>query len=322
MAATTGIEWADSTFNAWLGCTKVSPACDNCYAEEFAKRFHRAWGPTGPRVMTGLPYWNGPETWHRSDANRERPTPRIVFVNSQSDFFDQWPGQVTNSKGGPLWIHPDEPLAFPSNSETLRKGSVPFTLDYARARMLMEIAATPNTIYLLLTKRPQLATAMLHAAQTLISRVAGERVPDEFGTDLEAYLPNVWLGVTVESPKYLGRIQEAKAVGARLTFISHEPAMQSLDFARIGTDGVPLMHGVGWIITGGESGTGARRMDPAVPRYMRDQCKELDIPYFFKQWGDWNEEGQHVGKKLAGATIDGEYHYNWPALAGDRKEAA
>lgn len=64
MAENTRIEWADMTFNGWVGCTKVSPGCDHCYAEAHASRFGTAeWGPGKPRHRTSAANWHQPLKW-------------------------------------------------------------------------------------------------------------------------------------------------------------------------------------------------------------------------------------------------------------------
>lgn len=84
----TKIEWADHTLNPWIGCTKISPACDNCYAQvQQDQRFSRVkWGPGEPRARTSLATWNKPITWNRNAiASGKRP---FVFCASLSDVFD------------------------------------------------------------------------------------------------------------------------------------------------------------------------------------------------------------------------------------------
>jgi protein gp37 len=90
MAETTGIAWCDSTFNAWIGCTKVSPGCDHCYAEALDAR-HRwggatHWGTAVPRMRTSEANWRKPLAWNRA---REKDGKRhLVFTNSLADVFD------------------------------------------------------------------------------------------------------------------------------------------------------------------------------------------------------------------------------------------
>jgi len=111
----TKIEWADKTFNPWIGCTKVSPACDNCYAAELMDvRYGRArWGAGEARVRTKD--WSKPRKWNR-DAERDGTRP-FVFCASLADVFDN---------------------------------EVP---DEWRADLLALIEATPRIVWLLLTKR-------------------------------------------------------------------------------------------------------------------------------------------------------------------------
>ena len=85
MAENSAIEWCHHTFNSWTGCTKVSPACDHCYAESWAKRSgHVEWGPHGSRRRTKT--WGDPVKWNRqAEAEGVR---RRVFCASLADVFD------------------------------------------------------------------------------------------------------------------------------------------------------------------------------------------------------------------------------------------
>ncbi len=82
------IEWTDHTFNPWIGCTRVSAACDNCYAEDMMdRRYGRVeWGAGKPRQRTSRGYWRQPERWNRQ-AEAEGMRPR-VFCASLADVFD------------------------------------------------------------------------------------------------------------------------------------------------------------------------------------------------------------------------------------------
>lgn len=117
MGEITAIEWCDATFNAWLGCTKVSPACDNCYAEALMDiRYGRVkWGAGEDRVRTTPSNWAKPKTWN-AKAVRDGTRP-FVFCSSLSDVFD--------NEVDPLW----------------------------RSDLFALIEATPALVWLLLTKR-------------------------------------------------------------------------------------------------------------------------------------------------------------------------
>jgi protein gp37 len=86
----TTIEWADWSFNPWFGCTRVSPACENCYAEAFAHRLGlNVWGPKSDRKMQSATYWQGPLRWNRkaeAAGIRQR-----VFCASMADVLEDRP---------------------------------------------------------------------------------------------------------------------------------------------------------------------------------------------------------------------------------------
>lgn len=113
MADTTHISWADATFNPWIGCTRISPACDHCYAATWGVRFGYEWG-TKP-VRTKAANWAKPRTWNREAAQSGKQ--RFVFCASLADVFD--------NQADPAW----------------------------RADLFDLIEATPALTWLLLTKR-------------------------------------------------------------------------------------------------------------------------------------------------------------------------
>jgi protein gp37 len=128
--------------------------------------------------------------------------------------------------------------------------------------------------------------------------------------ELSAKLPwpdNVWAGVTVENAKYVYRIDDLRATGARLKFLSLEPLLGPMPDLNL--------EGVDWVIGGGESGPKARRMQAEWARAIRDQCVAAGIPFFFKQWGEYGEDGVRVGKKAAGEMLDGKEWNQMPAEA-------
>lgn len=104
--------------------------------------------------------------------------------------------------------------------------------------------------------------------------------------------PNVWMGVSVETSKYLYRIDHLRKVPAALRFISFEPLLGPMP------DDMDLT-GIDWIIVGGESGPGARPVKEEWVIGIRDQCVRAGIPFFFKQWGG-------VRKKEAGRILEGK----------------
>lgn len=106
--------------------------------------------------------------------------------------------------------------------------------------------------------------------------------------------PHIWMGVSVESREYTGRIDDLRKTGAAVKFLSLEPLLgpiQKLD-----------LHGIDWVIVGGESGPGARTMNPEWVTDLRDQCLKADLPFFFKQWGGIQKK--KTGRSLEGRTWD------------------
>src|SRR5580704_1530647 len=90
MGQNSSIEWTDHTFNPWWGCTKVSPACQNCYAELWAKRMgHQVWGNHTPRRFFTNHHWNEPLIWNQDARNTKHR--RRVFCASMADVFERKP---------------------------------------------------------------------------------------------------------------------------------------------------------------------------------------------------------------------------------------
>ncbi len=110
--------------------------------------------------------------------------------------------------------------------------------------------------------------------------------------------PNIWMGVSVENEKYAYRIDYLRKTHARVKFLSIEPL--------IGPVGKLNLHGIDWVIVGGESGPQARPMDADWVRGIRDQCLIADVSFFFKQWGG-------VHKKNTGRTLDGRTWDDMPS---------
>lgn len=137
-------------------------------------------------------------------------------------------------------------------------------------------------------------------------------------------LSNMWLGVSVENAEYKSRIDLLRCVNVPLRFLSLEPLLG--DLGRID------LSGIGWVIVGGESGSGARPVRAEWVRSIRDQCIAAKVPFFFKQWGEHlpamtdgaplvkrilncGDVPIRVGKKAAGRSLDGRTWDEFPAIA-------
>lgn len=106
--------------------------------------------------------------------------------------------------------------------------------------------------------------------------------------------PHIWMGVSVEQRRYTGRIDALRQTGAQVKFLSLEPLLGPLPDLDL--------RGIDWVIVGGESGPGARPMNPAWVIDLRDQCQCAEVPFFFKQWGGVHKH--RTGRVLAGRTWD------------------
>jgi protein gp37 len=140
-----------------------------------------------------------------------------------------------------------------------------------------------------------MARANWHTFQVLTKR--SSRMMQLLNTQLRdmTQLAHIWWGVSVENKKHgLPRVAHLRAAAARIRFLSIEPLLEDLGK-------VPLS-GIAWVIVGGESGPGARPMQPEWVVSVRDQCRRARVPFFFKQWGG-TQKGR-TGRLLAGRTYD------------------
>lgn len=301
--AETKIEWANKTWNPVTGCTKISPGCQNCYAERMSKRLAgRAGYPKDdPFKVTLHP--------DRLDEPLKWKKPSRIFVCSMGDLF-----------------HYDVPDEYISE-------------------VFDVMCQCPDHIFQVLTKRPE---RMSHFIKSYLGKISG----------------HIWLGVTAENQEQADkRIPILLQIPAAVRFVSVEPmlgyvALSHVEFDRWTT--MNVLEGCGittrpgamgqcipncgceklnWVICGGESGPGARPMHPDWARSLRDQCKVAGVPFFFKQWGEWQyvEQMSHdtyqgvdsavnlaghgdynkpwkVGKKVAGRLLDGEEYSEYPKV--------
>ncbi|WP_214103181.1 DUF5131 family protein [Acrocarpospora catenulata] len=309
MADNTAIEWADRTWNPVLGCVKVSPGCDGCYAITQAHirasnphpRVASAFNGLTQRTPEGLD-WTGrvnlirerlgePFTWRK---------PQTVFVNSLSDLF-----------------HPAIPESF-------------------IADVFQVMAATPRHTYQVLTKRHGRMRGLLRKW----SPITG--APPWVHTGPWP-LPNVWLGVSVEDQERAElRIPALLETPAAVRWISAEPLLGPVDLRNLKARNGALIDCLGgdvktpggevysgapsvldWVVTGGESGKGARPPHPDWFRRLRDQCQELGTAFFLKQWGSWRPQPRYAtDDRHHVVMVDGHDRGTpWPGWRLDQPDA-
>lgn len=321
MGTDTLIEWAHHTFNPWIGCSKVSPGCAHCYAEQLMDhRMGKAkWGEHGTRVRTSESNWKEPLKWNRKAA--AQGIRHRVFCASLADVFE-----------------------------------VNLQVRDWRNDLFDLIEATPHLDWLLLTKRPKFILDLLPGrwhqkgipANVWIGtsienqEQADKRVPELLQVPAAVrFLSCEPLLGPVDIAKYLVPRQRPNPDG----YGGDIPVGWTTDLTTIY-----------WVIAGGESGPQARPMHPDWARSLRDQCHAAGVPFLMKQWGEWVVATDHncamnnkqfmsgnpgccwldingkielvssnglssdtramirVGKKAAGRTLDGQIHNAFPEV--------
>jgi protein gp37 len=241
---TTKIEWTERVWNPVTGCSKVSEACHNCYAEVMAKRL-QGMPASKEKYKNGFRVTLHPECL---DEPFQWKKPARVFVCSMGDLF-----------------HEDVPFDF---VEEVRRVMV----------------CNPQHTFQILTKR----------AYRMNQYFKYQIVPG-----------NVLLGVTCESPQHYNRVRYLREIDSgKVKFVSCEPLLGDVFDINL--------RGIGWVITGGESGTCARRTPVDWFRNLRDHCIQNNVPFFFKQCGAYGEDGVKRSKYKNGCLLDGREWKEYP----------
>jgi protein gp37 len=305
----TKIEWTDATWNPITGCSVVSAGCKHCYAMKLAgTRLRTHPSRVGlTRDTAAGPVWNGKVRFNGEwlDQPLRWKRPRRIFVCAHGDLFHE---------------------------------SVP---DEWIDRVLGIMALAKQHTFQVLTKRVARMHDYLIDVQVR-NGIGGADYPED--TPIPKFfhfpLPNVWFGVSAENQETADeRIPHLLQCPAAVRFVSAEPLLGQIDLRQAcaghrwrDSDGVEccgVTRNLDWVIAGGESGVGARPMHPAWARSLRDQCRNANVPFFFKQWGEFasvsevDGTGAHhsfadgatvrrVGKKRAGRLLDGVEHNGMP----------
>ncbi len=343
MTQQTKIEWTDFTVNRVWGCTKISPACDYCYAETWAERFPQYRGLWGARAgFKPIDSWRkklrkiNKDAFSFKEENGRHPR---VFFSSMCDVFDnQW---------DPAW----------------------------RLELFNDIADCTDIRGQILTKRIGNAFQMIPASWlgnwpshvglmiTVVNQDEANRdIPKLL--DLKARLGIPWVGLSIEpmlGPIDLNSLDingEGEVDALRPTKWSvvldqwrdTEPEWDEsfcdwFDLDQLPNPNCNMHETIDWVICGGESGSNARPMHPDWARSLRDQCKAAGTAFLFKQWGEWtdtetvgidgneqlralyrikrgecdkthtfddNAQMYRLGKKAAGRLLDGDEHNGFP----------
>lgn len=262
MSENTKIEWADATVNFWAGCTKISPACDNCYAEKMAGRLWGVkWGAGKPRA----PFVGAADTLGRLDRKAKREgTKPLVFINSMSDLFDN---EVDDA---------DRADAFKAMSMCSELTFLVLTKRIGNVARYLE--RDPKAAELFASGRAWLGATICNQAE------ADRDIIKLVAIQAKVHFLSVepMLGpVDLERPRPGPDLDQG---GGQM--ICQPWLIQS---------------GIDWVIVGGESGPGARPMHPEWAISLRNQCRDAGVPYLFKQWGEYVEYEQGLPLRIVDA---------------------
>jgi protein gp37 len=301
----TTIEWTDRTWNPVTGCTKVSPGCDNCYAENIARRFAGSKAfPDGFDVALRADRLDEPLKWRK---------PSRILVNSMSDLFhDAVPDEHIVAVFARMWWAPQHTFQVLTKRHGRMRSLLPRIEEQLRQMerdLALVDAPTPlrwplPNVWLGVSVENQKwadirvpalletpAAVRFLSCEPLLGPIdlCGPIVPGRGRPKLTYWLDGR-PGWGPEQTDDRGRVFQELAVGPRID----------------------------WVIVGGESGPRARAVHPDWVRTIRDQCQHSGVPFFFKQWGEWGPApfivrvcDPHVGwqgtdEELAAAKADSE----------------
>lgn len=293
------IEWLHTggkrpaTLNPTTGCTKVSDGCKNCYAKREWVRLS-----ANPKtVYYGRKFEDVAMHEERLAIPMLQMKPRRYFVDSMSDLFHD---AVTDD-----FLDSFFAVADMTAQHT-------FIVLTKRAERMRAYFSHPERARSIGYAQFQIATRFWGTNTTHhlgAAKISGYRGPHHF----QLPIPNVQLGVSVESRKHLDRLDDLRATPAAVRVLSAEPLLEDL--------GALNLKDIHQVYAGGETGPKSRSSAPAWFRSLRDECERQGTSFFFKQWGDWAPcvrggreaalDGTHmirVGKKKAGRKLDGVEH--------------
>jgi protein gp37 len=273
MGEITAISWTNHTWNPWIGCTKVSPGCTNCYAEIQNQRYRwtTGWGPGKERHITSGSNWNEPLRWAkkaRTGGRREK-----VFCASLADVFDH-----------------EAPV-------------------FARRSLWQIIRSTSDILdWQLVTKRPHRIEHVMHEdglehdfflnnrawliTSTEDQEWFDKRVPAllKISAAVHGISAEPLLGA-IDARRYLRPTPCSVCNGSVSIPVPGENGGKPCPACLVSKSGQGYTNSLDWVIVGGESQSGARPMHPDWARSLRDQCLAFGVSLFFKQWGEWIEVG-------------------------------
>lgn len=297
MAENTGIEWADDSYNNWVGCQRISPACANCYAASMAKRFTPGAGAWDGTIVRTENLGSEQHLGRLERCNQ----PRRIFVGSMTDL---------------ALVGQEDPSGLAALLSRI------YRIQHARAHHKPE-PRTPHT-WIILTKRPLMLKRFLDKltweADTMTFRVRMRATEAPLAPGMT--IPGLMLGVTAENQE-----QAYKRIPDLLTLpladgylVSAEPLLGALSLKWWLGPGR-----VAWVITGGETGGRGVKTRPMHPEWveaLQAEALAAGVPFFFKSWGDWTPQSLDNGRRdgTLGAWTGPEGYQFMPAIAAPPPE--
>lgn len=260
MAENSKIEWTDATVNFWWGCTKVGPGCDHCYAEAWDKR------TGGAHFGQGVP--------------RRKIKSAVKTLHRLDNEYSWWAADLVMRDGEKF--RPRN--VFVQSMSDLFDNEVPLEW-FAEGWQAISACNRLNV---------QIVTKRLPMVEKRIAAVGG------------TWPAHAGLIVTVvnqaEADRDVPRLLNLKAkLGIPWVGLSVEPMLGPVDLERVYMDRIDHafgtsadLHGIDWVICGGESGPGARPMHPDWARSLRDQCVAAGVAFHFKQHGEFVQASHDV----------------------------
>lgn len=287
MADKSAIEWTDATVNFWWGCTKVGPGCDHCYAETWAKRTgHSVWGQGVPRrkIKSAVALLDRLSRDSIKFADEHDGRARRVFIQSMSDLFDL---EVYDEWFAGAWARIEEADTLDLQIVTKRISAV--------EKRLAELGRT---------SWPKHAGLMI----TVVNQAEADRdIPRLLALKAKFKIP--WVGLSIEPMLGPIHLRRMKLGGGWYDVLA---GWRDVKERFPGFDET-----IDWVIVGGESGPHARPMHPRWPLSLHDQCKDSDVPFLFKQWGEWAPHKPVAGGDLGGDVRVGRVRIVHPTGQSD-----
>lgn len=339
----TSIQWADRVWNPVVGCSKVSAGCQNCYAERMHRRLQSGLDKTGKysepfsTVRLHEPSLDIPLSWKN---------PKRIFVNSMSDLFhgdlsfndvDEVMARIAVNQQHNYIIltkRPERMVEYFKDNGRADNPAWEYTEYYSGISSRVQEEDPPHAPSSYYKRTGEYEDALQAVCSSLSSC---------------GHLPNLWLGVSVEDQKTADeRIPLLLETPAAVRFVSCEPLLGPVDLSGYlnldkdceileleegdnsdiccgcnyeeGTYCNASERKLDWVIVGGESGPSARPMHPQWVRDIRDQCLSAEVPFHFKQWGEWVAISKGCFRQeVFGIDIDTEIAYTCADLSDKGK---